>query len=178
MGTGAQQGLRQVGARRGEVLAVVQHQQEPPVPEGVDQRGDQRAVGLFADVERGGRRLRHESRLRERRELDEPDPIRERLHQVPRYLQCQPGLPAAARSRERHQAMILQQGMDLGDLLLPSDEAGERQGQVVSRNRQRGRRWKPGGTCRPAARLGADPLEERARLRVGLGVDLAVQQDS
>ena len=131
--TGTQQRLGELGAGLDQMLAVVQNQQHLLGSEVVRERLGQRAARLLANAQGGGHRLWHERRIRQRRQLHQPHTVFEPFHQLARRRQSQPRLAAAARAGERQQAAILQQPLYLGQLLLPSDEAGELQRQVVGR---------------------------------------------
>ena len=72
------------------------------------------------------------SRAARAREVDEPDAVREFVLERARRLHREPALADAGRPDERHEAVLVQQRRDLGELLLAADERGRRCGQVAS----------------------------------------------
>ena len=87
---------------------------------------------LFLETEHRGERLRHEAAIGQRSKLDQPHAIRKGVQSCPRgHLHRQAGLAAAAGARERQHACGADHPFELGDLLLPADEARQRVGQVV-----------------------------------------------
>src|SRR5215212_6279453 len=87
-------------------------------------------------------------------------------------LEGQPALAAAARADERQQPSPLQQAPDLGHFYLPSDEPGRRGGENVGPRFALSRQRAGSFTPRPRAEC----LVEGARLRIGGGVQLAVER--
>src|ERR671920_2360117 len=83
----------------------------------------------------------------------------EPFRQLVRRRQGQPCLAATTRAGQRQEAAILQQSLDLGQLLLPSDEAGELQRQVVGRTLRNAR-----GGFRIGSPYGAKPPRVLRRL--------------
>ena len=113
------------------MLAVVQHEQE--VARG--QPGDQRAQRVRArrgiQPERGGHGVGDEARVGHRHQVGDPDPVGVGVEQPASRLLREPRLAGAAHAGEGEQPAWRQQAMDVGDLPLAPDEAGERRGEVV-----------------------------------------------
>jgi hypothetical protein len=122
------------------VLAVVQNEQELAGLEGIREGLGERAARRLAQAQRPGHALRDERRLRQRRQLHHPDPIRVVLEELSGELQGQTGLAAAGRPREREQPRARQQAPQLVDLALPADEARRLERQVVGQELQRAER--------------------------------------
>ena len=76
---GRQQGFGEPGTGLDQVLAVVQHQQQALPPQVAEQRIRDRHVLDLAHAQRPGDAPRHEGRARRRRQVDEPDAVRETL---------------------------------------------------------------------------------------------------
>ena len=93
----------QLRARQQQMLAIVEDEQERPVRDELVQRFDERQAGFLLDPERRRNRVGHEIRIRNRREVDEPDTIGMRIGHVGSEPQRQAGLADAADTDERHQ---------------------------------------------------------------------------
>ena len=65
------------------------------------------------------------------REVDEPDAVRELGLEGTRGLDGEPTLADAGRTGERHEAVLVQDARDLGELILASDERRRRRGQIA-----------------------------------------------
>ena len=133
----AGRGGEQLGDDRGgleHVLEVVEHQQQPPLPQVVDHGVAQRPLALLPHPQRRRDGRGHEGRVGQRRQVDEPDPVGEGVEQLGRRLQRQARLADAARPGQRQQP-------------------GPRAGSVRSRAEQRRR-----------PRQLVSPTEERRRL--------------
>ena len=113
------------------MLRIVQHQQQMPGREVLDNGLRQVLSRLLLEPEDVGHRLRYEPRFRQRGELHQPDAVRIGFQQVPRHLHRQAGLAAAAGANEGEQPRRAEQLLDLRDLLLAADEAGQLLRQVV-----------------------------------------------
>ena len=133
-GTGAQQGLRQAGAGRQQVLAVVEHQQHPLGPQTLRQGLGGRLPGLLPQPQGGGDRPRHQGRVRQRLKLRKPRPVGIVLAHLRGRLQGQPRLAAAAAPGQRDQPVVPEQALDGRKLALPADERGELLGDVAGRS--------------------------------------------
>ena len=83
------------------VLAVVEDEQEASIGDVLDQRFGHRVSRFLLDAEHGCDCLRHESRIIERSELDEPHPVWVILEDLGGNLQRQPRLANAARADQR-----------------------------------------------------------------------------
>jgi hypothetical protein len=69
------------------------------------------------DAEHRGHRLRHHPRIRERRELDEPHAIRKVVQHIGPCLQRDPRLPKTADARDRHEPILVEPSLHLGNSL-------------------------------------------------------------
>ncbi len=136
-GATGQEVIGDLGGRVEQVLAVVQDDHRRLIGERVDQaiRGvaGGQCLALYerrlAQAHRAEHGLRHVGRVGDRRELGEPDAVRdvEPLGRLAR----QPGLAGATGPDERHESPLVEQLADPCELLLATDEAGERGPQVV-----------------------------------------------
>ena len=117
-----QQLLHQLSARRRQMLAVVENEQQASILHELDQRFGYRTPGLFLDTEDGRHRLRHQPRIGDRRQLDEPDTIGKFVHHVGSDLQRQPRLPETADTVQRHKTRLTQQVLDFRELAFAPDE--------------------------------------------------------
>ena len=79
--------LCELGARGRQMLAIVEDEQQSPVVDEFDQCVGHRAPRFFLDAKRRRDRLRHQSRVGNRRELDEPHAIGILVDHVSRDLQ-------------------------------------------------------------------------------------------
>ncbi len=135
-----QQRRRQLGTGRDQVLAVVDDQQHLAVLRVLHQRLDDRAPRLLLHAEHRRDRLRHEPRVRHRRELDEPDAVGVVVDDLGADLQRQSRLADAAGAGQRQQPRRREESADLGELALAPDERGDLERQVVRRGLQRAQR--------------------------------------
>ncbi len=106
------------------VLAVVEHDEHPRGGEHFDDRLGNVPVRLLRDAERGCDGAGDAAPVDDRTELDEEHGAGECLAQDVRRLDREPGLPDAAGAPERDAALGLEECGDLGDLAVPSQEAG------------------------------------------------------
>ena len=146
------------GARAGQVLEVVQDQQDGPLRQHGQQRG-QRVHRAEPDLRRD--RRGHLGGVLQPGQLDGDDVAATSCHDLLR----QPGLPGAAGTGQGDQAVRLQQGQDLGDLAVAADE------RVLGRTacRPHGR-----GRCQVGV-LAQDPLVHLAQRRPGIRTELVGQ---
>ena len=100
---GTQQGIDEPGTRLDEVLAVVQDQQEPSVPQRIDDARGQRAFRLLGYVQGGRQGLWNQRMVGQRRELHQPDAVlvcllraQRTAEQTTGDLVAEPGLPDSA----------------------------------------------------------------------------------
>ena len=115
----------EVASSRDDLLEVVDHQQRRGVPEVVSQI----AVGL----DRLGDRRSDECRIPDRRQVDEPDAVREAIGHFGRRREREPRLPNAAGTRDRDKpGTVLEHVTDIEHLLLPSHERVRRNREVGS----------------------------------------------
>jgi hypothetical protein len=134
------------------MLAVVENQEQLLGSQVARKCLGRRAARLFTNAQCGGHGPLHESRVGQRREFHQPRTVFEPSRQIARRHQGQSGFAAPSRAGERKQAAVLQQSLDLGQLLLPPDEAGELQRQVVGRTLRNAR-----GGFRIGSLYGAKP---------------------
>ena len=117
-GAGGQQARGQRRAGVQQVLAVVQHQQQRPRPQGGDQAVQQRHPRRLAHAQGGRHGLGHQRRVGEGGQLHQPDPVREPRPPGPRPGSAAPpsaiGSVPAARLRTRRRRPRARQGV--GDL--------------------------------------------------------------
>ena len=103
----------------------------------IGERFDHRsAAGLF-DAECARHRLRHEVRVAQRRELDQPRAIGKLMQHLPRELERHAALADAAGAEEREQARARKELRRIRELAVAADEGSELQRQIV---RQAGER--------------------------------------
>jgi hypothetical protein len=118
--------------RRGaqHLLEVVEHQQRAAVPQRDDELVLQRHIARVTHAERLRDRVGHERRVVDRGERHEHDPAGKLGGHAGRDVDRQPALADAARPHERDHAhgRRVQHRSDLGDLVLPPDELGQRRG--------------------------------------------------
>jgi hypothetical protein len=128
---GAQQRVHQLGGGVDHVLAVVQADQQPPIPEVHGQRPQGPAGGLDHHPGAGRHQLGHPRGIGHRAQIDPPDAVRPPVRQARSRLHRQAGLAAAARARERDKLMTPEQPLHDGQLATPADEARDLQREVV-----------------------------------------------
>ena len=118
------------GRRREQLFQVVEDEEHRPIAQVGAQRLACRPVGRFPDVEgdRDGRL--QEVRIPERREVDEPDAMREQVASASGDGKGEPGLAAAARPGQGDDPAGEEIFPDAVDLVLPADEGGDLAGQV------------------------------------------------
>ncbi len=88
----------------------------------LQQRVLDRAAGFLAHAEHRGHRLRHEPRVADRGEFDEPDAVRVVRHDLGRDLQRQARLAHAADAEQREQSRAGELFLDRRELVLAPDE--------------------------------------------------------
>ena len=132
VGAGVQEVLDEDGARIDQMLTVVEHEQQSSRRQVVAENAGQRPSGLLPYLESSGHGLCHQGRIGQRRQLDQPDPVVEDLHQLAGRDQREPGLSRAARAGQADQSVLPEQTSDLGELRLAADEAADLRGQVVT----------------------------------------------
>ncbi len=165
-----------VGRLVDDVLAVVEDEQGSPFAEGGGQVGGRRGVGQGAH-----RRRLEAQRVADRREdtlaggdarqVDHPHRFLRRVGPGEADFHSEAGLAGAAGADEGDEAVRRQQLVDGFQLDVAADAAGQRPGQVASRE---GRRC---GSVRPGQRriLGQDGRLQPAQLGAGLDPELVGQ---
>jgi hypothetical protein len=127
------------------VLAVVEADQQPAIPQVKGQCPQRPAHRLDHDPGGGGRQFRHKRRIGDGTEVHPPHPVGPAVGQPRRRLDRQAGLAATTRPGERHHSLRSQQPFDRGQLVAAPDEAGERARQVVGQHIQRAERREVAG---------------------------------
>ncbi len=117
------------------------------------------------DVEDVGDLSIHRCSLRQSRKVDEEYAVGRLANGSARGFEGQPRLPDAAHAAERHEAARLQKPIDVGELALAADEAGDRGGKIVAFLRRSGRR----------DLMTQDRLLEALQLLAGLEAELLVE---
>jgi hypothetical protein len=120
----------QPGAGSDEVLAVIEDQEEALGTQVSRESLCDRLLGMLLDPERRRDGRGDELGIDQGSQLDQPDPIGIGVQEVVHHPQRQAGLAAAASPGQRQQPGRGQQALDLGNLLLSSDEAGEERREV------------------------------------------------
>ena len=100
----AQQRLGHPRASVQHMLAVVENQQGFPRAQVIAQHRKQRLPGGLLDLQHVGQCARHESRIAERRQVDEPHPVAIRIEHLGGGLLREPSLAEAAHPGQGHQA--------------------------------------------------------------------------
>jgi hypothetical protein len=113
------------------VLAVIEDEQQVPVPKGGRKCASNRLVGTCVNAHSGRHEVRHQGRIGDWRQLDEPDAVGVAFEDSPRHFQRQPRLAATADTRQGQQARADEAPYDLAQLLLSTDEAGDWDRQVM-----------------------------------------------
>ena len=119
------------GCRSGDVLAVVEDQQQPARTKRVDQRLRDRLAALLRDAEDTGRCQANGAGIRDGSKVNEPRSVGEVRRDVRGGFDGQPGLAQAARPEQRHQPVCLEQVRDFANGVLATKEAGGLHGQVA-----------------------------------------------
>ncbi len=127
----AQQGRGELRARPRQMLAVVDDEQQPPVPHLLDEDVQRRLRRVVVQPQRVGGGERHERRVVQSGEVHEAHAVREGPLYPGRDARGEPGLADAARPGQRHQPCAGQQFASLGQFATPVDEAGRLDRQLV-----------------------------------------------
>ena len=127
----AGQELADDGRRGAELLEVVEDEQDAPAGEVIDESIDRRSSAAIRQAQHLGDRRRHERRIRDGLERDEPDAVRKGFCAPRGELEAEPRLAGAARSGQGQEASPAEQRSGLVELLLPADKSRELGGQVV-----------------------------------------------
>jgi hypothetical protein len=91
-----------------------------------DNAAHERLLGSFADTQRGRHARRHQRRISQRSELDQPHAVRKLIDHVASHLERKARLAAAADPGQRQQARLGQQVLDLTGGGFTADQAGDR----------------------------------------------------
>ena len=118
--------------RREDVLAVVDHDEQPAsghrLGDGVDDAG----TALRGDAQGGGDRVGDRVGVAHGRQLDQPDAVRELVGELRADREGQPGLADASDPAEGHELTGADQRGDLGQHLGAPDEGGRGPRQVAA----------------------------------------------
>jgi hypothetical protein len=126
-----QQGRGESRAGTRQVLAVVDDEQQPPVPYLLGEGVQRRLGGVVVQPQRVGGGERPERRVVQPGEVHEAHAVREGPLHAGRDARGEPGLADAARPGQRHQPCAGQQFAALGQFATPVDEAGRLDRQLV-----------------------------------------------
>ena len=113
------------------MLAVVEHEEQLERTQPIEERGERSDVRPLGGSECVRDGARHQSGVRDRHQIGEPDPARPRADLSRGHLQCHPRLAGAAHSGQGDQAVLSQQLLELRELDLAADEARNRGREVV-----------------------------------------------
>jgi hypothetical protein len=141
VGAPPEEDFAELGGRPDEVLAVVQHEEQPSRP----QRFAELVGRALPGSERDGHRPRHQVGVRQRAQVDQEDAVGEGTECVLGGPDPQPGLPGSPDPGQGDQPVGAEQLRHFLELRLTSDETGEGLRQVVAVDRQRPQRRKGGG---------------------------------
>ena len=145
VGRGAEEGLGEAGAGGDDVLAVVEDEQEMAAAEEGGEGGDERAIGLLAEIERGGDGLHDERGIVDGGEFHKPNAVGKSVENIGGNLQGEAGFAGAAGAAEGEQAGAREQALYFRHLALPADKAGELDGEIIRDAFERAERGKLGG---------------------------------
>lgn len=136
-GAVAPYGVGECGAGGEEVLAAVEHEQEVAGCQAGDQRSQWVGARAWIQPERGRDGVGDEVRVGHRYQVGDPDSVGVGGEQPASRLLGEPRLARAAHACQGDQPTSFQEAMDVADLPLASDEAGQRGNEVVPQ-------WFPG----------------------------------
>ena len=125
-----------------DVFTVVEDHQQLLGPQPAHQRDRQRLTGLRRDPQHLRDRPQHHVVMGERRQVDQPHPVRVVRQHVRADLDREAGLADAADAGQRHQTMLTQQPPHLDDLAVATHERRQLQRQIRRCRRQRPQRRK------------------------------------
>ena len=127
---------RQASRRLNDVLAIVEQQQHPLVPEAATRPG-KRIFGADFQAEHGRNRARHQARVAERCQIDQPDAVLIAGDHALGDGEGDRGLADASGPDDRHQALARKSRDERRHRFLAADHAGHRERQIVRRRRTR-----------------------------------------
>ena len=130
--TAAQDLLDRLGAAGDQVLAVVEHDQQLPPGQPVDQRRGARRASALREAGRGRDRVGDQLRPGERCQIDEPGSVAKLLALACRHLEGEARLARPCGSAERDQRSTAKQPDDLRDRRLTPDEYRQLDRQIVA----------------------------------------------
>ena len=115
------------------LLKVVEQQQHLPLTEKDLKLFEQRPLSRFPQTERLGDGRDDQIGIADGGQRHEPDPVGEVRTQLLGHVQCHAGFAHASRTRQRDEAHILTRELmqDGGHFLLPSNERGGLDGQMI-----------------------------------------------
>ena len=130
---GAKEGAGEDRGRIEDVFAVVEDEQRALVADEVAERGGRPARRPILESERGEGRLDHERRVLDRRQLDEPDPVRELASRIARPAHGELRLADTARAGERQEPRVAECAPNVVEFLAASYETRQFDWQVAGR---------------------------------------------
>ena len=153
-----------------QVLAVVEHEQRPPVAQVLDQAVLERQVLARVDVERRRDRGGERGRVADGRQLDDEHPVGDVLPELAGDADREARLPDTAGPGQRDESLAPDEAHDRVEVLLAPDEAGglvrQRTGRPGAPRSPRRRRAPASGPRRASAARGrAGPPTARVRPR-------------
>lgn len=126
MGRGGQERLRQPRHAGGEMFAVVEHKQQPPVSQPTRQGFSGRSCLAFGDPQRGRNGRADQRRIGHRAEIHPPDAVGEARLQVGQSLPRQARFADPARSGQRDEPVAGEQLAHMGQFRAAAHQAGWR----------------------------------------------------
>jgi hypothetical protein len=130
--TALQELADQLRHRLDQVLAIVEHQQEPALAQHLDHAGDQGPVRLLLDAELSGNGVPDGLRIADGGELAQPGAVVVAAAGARRGLQHEPRLADTAHARDVHEPRLAQQARDLGQLPGAAEQRRGRRRQVAA----------------------------------------------
>ena len=162
----------QAASRCSQLSSTISSALEPQL---VDQRLAPVRPGARFQAERLGHHVRHQQRLADGDEIDEPHAVRVLRADPLGDLHRQPGLAAAAGSGEGEQPRAPEQPLRFGEFPFPADEAGHRGRQVSGRRSAALRAVRGCVLLWSGGRAGQQFAEHRGGLLVGVRAECLQQ---
>ena len=123
-GTSLEDGHSGIGYVIGEVLAVVEHEEEATVAEEAEEVDALRPIDLgSSDVELADDRFEDVVAGLQACQVDDPGSVAESIRHLPGALDREPGLAGATRTDDRHEALRCEGMEHPGGVVVPADEA-------------------------------------------------------
>jgi hypothetical protein len=111
-----------------DLLEVVEHQQETPTSQAVDDWIEERPSGDISNADHLGDGRQDQCRIGDRRQIDEPGAVLEPMQQFDGHLEPDSGFTGPARAHQRHEADVgsVEQRTDGAHLPLSPDQRRRR----------------------------------------------------